>query len=251
MYQLLLIFLLSISFRAGALVDLNQMVLDAVASMPKGGGYSVKPEAFEALRKSISIVDGQLKIDAAQGKPSFCTSATYLVFLKVISALQRAGYHFDPEAIELLRVSGQPDGTDSWGRWNSNGPGTARYFYEISAGKNIVDWSLARPGDFMKIFWNSSIGKDERGHSVVYLGTVWKNGVEQVKYWSSNQANGMGVALIDKSKVIRAVFSRLIDPAQLNSLVQMPKSDPYLSSLLTTASNWKELLKKIGLGRAY
>jgi hypothetical protein len=72
--------------------------------------------------------------------------------------------------MENLLIRGQGDGVGIWGRWNANGPGTARLFEELHLGKNFTSFEEARPGDFMKIFWNDNIGGTESGHSVIYLG---------------------------------------------------------------------------------
>ena len=61
-------------------------------------------------------------------------------------------------------------------------------FAELHLGRNFSDYSEARPGDFMKIFWTEEIGQREHGHSVVYLGTYSTGGQDLVRFWSSNMA---------------------------------------------------------------
>jgi hypothetical protein len=34
-------------------------------------------------------------------------------------------------------IRGQRDGEGIWGRWNANGPGTARLFHEMNLGENF------------------------------------------------------------------------------------------------------------------
>jgi hypothetical protein len=140
-----------------------------------------------------------------------------------------------------------PDGVGIWGRWNANGPGTARLFHELGLGKNFTDWEQARPGDFMKIFWSSDVGKKERGHLVVFLGTETKDGVEHVRFWSSNKPGGYGEKSVQKSKVAAAIFSRLENPSNMQRAAAMPKKDPYLASLLTHESSLSEALQKSGV----
>src|SRR6202034_999468 len=98
--------------------------------------------------------DGAVHLHADTATPSFCSSATYLVFLKTLGAMQRTGRIALPAQIWSGLLPGfQPDGTGVWGRWNANGPGTARLFYELKLGKNFASLDAAKAGDFMKIFW--------------------------------------------------------------------------------------------------
>jgi hypothetical protein len=99
----------------------------------------------------------------------------------------------------------------------------------------------------MKIFWTKEIGQRERGHSVIYLGTHVENGVEMVRFWSSNQPDGYGEKSVPKTKVAIALFSRLERPANLKALPSLPARDPYLASLLTVRSSLPELRAKCGL----
>ncbi len=149
----------------------NQVVLDQIRAMPSGGGYSASHVATQRLGGSVVLTPLGFEVAAARAEPSYCSGATYLVFIKTISALQRAGkLSLDPEAQRALLISGQRDGQGIWGRWNANGPGTARLFHELDLGRNFSDYAEARPGDFMKIFWNDAVGRKEHGHSVVFLG---------------------------------------------------------------------------------
>ncbi len=140
----------------------------------------------------------------ALAPPSYCSAATYLVLLKVIERAQASG------ALISMRNRSRPalqrDGEGVWGRWNANGPGTARLFYELGAGKNFTDWNEAKPGDFLKLFWRDAVGSNEFGHSVVYLGTETRGGVEFVRYWSSNKPDGFGEKSVAKSKVAARPF---------------------------------------------
>lgn len=228
----------------------NQMILEAMRSMPKGGGYDKGRPGEEAIKRGAYYENGNIVVTPEQATPSYCTGATYLVFLKVIVELQKKGLGLSPDAMRAMLMTGQPDGTDVWGRWNSNGPGTSRLFYELGAGKNFLSFADARPGDFMKIFWNEHIGKKERGHSVIFLGTYKdKEGKEWVKFYSSDPPLGFGERAVEKSRMIRVVFSRLENPKALENILTIPRSDPYLASLLTYESNYPEMLGKIGLGR--
>ena len=228
-------------------VSLNEAVLRACRAMPAGGGYSASSAASRLLESSMSVTAGTLVIDPQHASPSFCSSATYLLFVSVISQLVSDGsLTLSPENLNALLVHGQGDGAGVWGRWNANGPGTARLFKELGLGTNFTDFADALPGDFMKIFWTSEIGMRERGHSVVYLGTLNVGGVESVRFWSSNQPLGYGEKTVARSKIAQALFSRLDRPANLSRIASMPKVDPYLSSLLSKPSSPAEMRRMCG-----
>jgi len=228
--------------------DYNAYVLKAVSQMPDGGRYSKLDDATEALGRSIWVDQaGKIAHDPLIARPVYCSGATYEVFVTVIRRLQEEGLELSPEAVRGLLVNMQPDGHDTWGRWNANGPGTSRLFYELGLGMNTMERKDAKPGDFLKIFFNQHIGKFERGHSVVYLGSLRKNGVDHLRYWSSDAPGGRGIKDIPWSRVVRAIFSRLQHPENLNRIPSMPVVDPYLASMLTKESSLAEMREKIGL----
>ncbi len=228
--------------------DYNQYVLDAVRALPEGGRYSKLEDATIALGKSIFSEKGVIRQSPLVASPVYCSGATWQSFLHVIQRLQSEGaIRLSKEAVDGLLVNMQPDGTDSWGRWNSNGPGTSRLFFELGLGLNTMSFTEARPGDFLKVFFNEHIGRYERGHSVVYLGLVKRAGVEYIKYWSSDAPKGRGVYEMRRTSVVRAIFSRLQNPEALNNIPRMPKTDAYLASMLTQPSTEAEMREKIGL----
>lgn len=228
--------------------DYNQYVLEAVKAMPDGGRYSKLDDATQALGRSIFEEGGLIRQNPLVASPVYCSGASWQAFLHVIGRLQSEGaLRLSPEAVQGLLVNMQPDGTDSWGRWNSNGPGTSRLFYELGLGLNTMNFAEAKPGDFLKVFFNEHIGRYERGHSVVYLGMVKRNGAEYIKYWSSDSPAGRGVYEMARSRVVRAIFSRLQNPEALNNIPRMPKTDAYLASMLTQPSTEAEMKEKIGL----
>src|ERR1700756_1569484 len=157
--------------------DPNEIILQVIQTMPQGGGYSASNEATTRLAEAARDVRGTLALEPAIAKPSYCSGATYLVFLKTLESLNHHSPITGPLA-EKLAISGQPDGVGIWGRWNANGPGTACLFKELKLGRNFTSFDEARPGDFMKIFWNTAVGRREHGHSVIYLGRANVNGVE-------------------------------------------------------------------------
>jgi hypothetical protein len=171
------------------------------------------------------------------------------VFVSALEELDRRGrIHFEPGVAEKLLVSGQHDGVGVWGRWNANGPGTARLFEELHLGHNFTSIEQAQPGDFLKIFWNDQIGAKEFGHSVVYL---WhganREGIEVVQYWSSNKKGGYGRAEVPRSKIKQMLFSRLDHPERINQIGDGLKPDEYLASMLIRGSTPEEMKKMVGI----
>ena len=228
----------------------NTMVLQEVASMPTEGGYSAGNLATHALQRAVLTTRDHLEVDPRLAMPSYCSGATYLVFLKVISALLSANrMELSPAMIAELRPSGQPDGAGVWGRWNANGPGTARLCRELALGSNFTDLAEAQPGDFLKIFWNEAIGASEHGHSVIYLGTERRNGIQTVSFWSSNVPGGFGRKTVPLSRVRRMIFSRLTHPYNLANLPLLPRSDNYLASLQLRNGTVHEMEFQCGLER--
>jgi len=223
--------------------DCNALVLAQVQAMPRGGNYAANRLAMERFTAAVVVRNGSLSVGAATAFPNFCSEATYLVFLKTIAAQQA----LDPAALDALLVRGQSDGQGVWGRWNANGPGTARLFQELGLGRNFDDFEQARPGDFMKIFWSSEVGSRERGHSVIFLGRERRDGVEMVRFWSSNTPAGYGEKTVPRTKIAYAIFSRLEHPETLNRLSALPYADAYLTRLNATRSSVAEARSKVGI----
>lgn len=242
-----LLFLIAFTLVARA-DNFNDVVLQQVASMPQGGGYSATSRAHEALASAVRIGLQNVSIQPGRAVPSYCSGATYLVFLKTLGELQRRGtlpINRDQWAALLpLRLA---DGEGAWGRWNANGPGTPRLFFELGLGRNFTSFEEARPGDFLKIFWTDSVGQNEHGHSVIFLGLESKDGVDSVRFWSSNKPGGYGEKSVPRSKIARAIFSRLEKPANLSGLAALPRRDPYLAGLLTKNSSYAEALRMSGI----
>jgi hypothetical protein len=230
--------------RAAIGADWNAAVLEAVRGMPGGGGYATTRAATEKLRAAAAPAAGMLRLRPEVAKPSYCSGATYLVFLAVLDRARRAGLATYDAA--LLAPAGQADGHGVWGRWNANGPGTARLFHELGAGRNFTSWADAQPGDFLKIFWRDAVGAREFGHSVIYLGTEVRGGAEFVTFWSSNKPEGFGVKTVPKAKIARALFSRLERPERFAFAANLPKKDAYLASLLERESSFAEACRLSG-----
>ena len=224
----------------------NGTILDAVRSIPSGGMYSTGGTANTALRNAVTIGNGRIRVDAAKARPSYCSEATYLVFLKVLSeVVEKHAIGIDEKLAKALRPGSQPDGEGIWGRWNANGPGTAVLFHEMGLGRNFTSLREARAGDFLKIFWNDGIGSNEHGHSVIFLGTEQKDGLSCLRFWSSNQPGGYGEKSVPLSRVRRMLFSRLEHPERVR--FPEPWRDPYLSRLVHSPSSIAEMEQHSGI----
>jgi hypothetical protein len=228
--------------------DLNGLVLEQVKQMPQGGHYSVSRFAKIRLQSSAHFESGKFFILPTAPFPSFCSGATYLVFIRTMEALRANGrLHLDFATLDQLIIRDQHDGEGIWGRWNANGPGTARLFHELGLGRNFDDFAEARPGDFMKIFWSKNVGRSEHGHSTIFLGTENRFGIEYVRYWSSNVPSGYGEKSVPRSKIAYAIFSRLETPANLSRIGNAPFVDAYLASLLRKRSSFAEATRMCGI----
>jgi len=234
--------------RASFAGDYNGLVLDQIKQMPQGGRYSVSHFAKIRLQSSAHFESGKFFILPSAASPSFCSGATYLVFIRTIEALRTRGdLHLDYSTLERLIIRDQRDGEGIWGRWNANGPGTARLFHELQLGQNFDNFDQAKPGDFMKIFWSRQVGKSEHGHSTIFLGTENRLGVQYVRFWSSNIPSGYGEKSVPRSKIAYDIFSRLQNPVNLVRINNAPFIDTYLASLLRSRSSIAEAGTKCGL----
>src|SRR6266852_7909953 len=237
----------AIAHGAGA-ASLNSLILEQVQKMPSGGKYSVSHFAKIKLQSAAHFESGKFFVIPTAPYPSFCSGATYIVFIKTIEALRDSGeLQLNFATLNQLVIREQHDGEGIWGRWNANGPGTARLFHELGLGRNFTDFAQAQPGDFMKIFWNKNVGRRESGHSVIFLGTVSRPDGEYVRFWSSNIPGGYGEKEVPRSKIANAIFSRLQTPVNLTRIHDVPATDSYLASLLRKKSNFVEATKKCGI----
>jgi hypothetical protein len=228
--------------------NLNALILEQVRKMPSGGKYSVSHYAKIRLQSAAHFETGKLFSIPQAPFPSFCSGATYIVFVRTLEALRERGQlQLDFATLNQLVIRNQRDGEGVWGRWNANGPGTARLFHELGLGRNFDNFGQAQPGDFMKVFWSNRVGRSESGHSVIFLGTENRAGVEYVRYWSSNVPSGYGEKEVPRSKIAYAIFSRLQTPANLARINNAPLVDTYLASLLRKRSSLSEATSKCGL----
>ncbi len=228
--------------------DPNQLILSLLRTMPRGGGYSATSGATRDLQSAVQIRRGRLCVFPSVAHATYCSGATYLVFVQAIQKLLPASGTEEPLA-EALAIRGQPDGVGVWGRWNANGPGTACLFRELRLGRNFTSFDEARPGDFMKIFWTDAVGAREHGHSVIYLSKGPVNGVEMIRFWSSNKPGGYGEKEVARSRISNVIFSRLEAPSNIESSVTLPHKNAYLASLVARESSIGEALDQSGITR--
>ncbi len=180
----------------------NGLILEQMRKMPSGGKYSVSHVAKIKLQSAAHFESGKFFVIPTKPYVSFCSGATYLVFIKTIEAPRDNGQlQLDFATLNELIIRDQHDGEGIWGRWNANGPGTARLFHELGLGKNFTDFAQAQPGDFMKIFWNTNVGRRESGHSVIFLGTTNHPDGAFVRFWSSNIGMGYGEKEVPRGKI--------------------------------------------------
>jgi hypothetical protein len=231
---------------------INGLVIEAVKRMPTGGGYASTGAATNKLVEAATVkkdAKGGLGFQPSMAQPSYCSGATYLVFLEVVSDLAKSGkLKLSDEALATLAVKRQADGVGVWGRWNANGPGTGKFFHDLGLGTNSYGLSQAKTGDFLKLWWNDHIGKKESGHSVIYLGRAnTPEGDPGIEFWSSNEPAGMGVKVVPLTKVKRALVSRLEHPENLKNLPALEAKDDFLAGMLDKECSEETLLKTLSL----
>jgi hypothetical protein len=150
--------------------------------------------------------------------------------------------------LERLKPNMENDGLRIWGRWNSNGPGTAKFIHDTGMGFNFDNIDEALPGDFLKIYWNDQVGKLEKGHTVIFLGVEKINGAEFIRFWgSSASTQGYGEKVIPKKDAIKTLFTRLTTLSAYTAISTLPEKDLFLESMLSRVSSWKELRVASGI----
>ena len=223
-------------------------VRSGLSRFKDGGGYKANRQALEALVQKACRWDakaGKPVFLIQEARPSFCSSACYLLLLK---ALEIWNYERSKPVISerawlaLMPRIGQHDGDGPWGWANANGPGFAMLVHSLGAGVNFEDWSQARPGDFMKIFWTDHIGRKESGHLTVLV----KDGGDEVTFWSSNVPDGYGSKTVPKSKIKRVIFTRITRPERFN-LAPSIGHYAWLASLLKQDVSMKEVRSHCGM----
>ena len=262
----------------------NEILLRVISETKNGGGYytgSRKDEEHprttaEGLAEAFAMGKEGVSIDLSKARPSYCSSAVYMVMLKTLLMWDQSGA-ISEKAWENLRpypqkgmaYPAQNDGVGCWGRANANGPGAAVLVRELKAGKNLYigapseykkagsywnAWAKAEPGDLLKIFRTKDIGTKERGHMVVYLGHRYaldRDGKRDdvIYYWSSQSStDGYGIASCPASEIFRAVLTKVKDPAAFDNAktIAPTDTDPWLASLISGHNaGAKEMIAKL------
>jgi hypothetical protein len=230
---------------AEILPPFNAQVLRAIARMPEGGQYAVNRAAADALARALRPQDGTLSFHPEQAQPSFCSGATYLVFVMAAEPYlqpvtdSRSGN----SSLTQFLISGQGDGVGIWGRWNANGPGTAKLFKDAGLGRSFWNFEEpAFPGDFLKLWWKEAIGRDEYGHSVIFLNyEIGPDGEKGIRIWSSNKPLGYGEKFIPFTKIHHALFSRCEHPERLPQCASLLPRDSFLADMLRKNFSLREV----------
>ncbi len=178
-------------------VDYNRMILDIISTLPTGGGYSIGESFVAPKLQAHNVGGGNWELRVYDGFPSHCTSATYALYAHLIAVLNNSGrISLSADQLRSLEVRrSMPDGSqlvDGQGPWwifNSNGAGVAALLKHTGTGVSFRDDKLryARPGDFLKLFWNGGVGASEQGHQVVYTGHRQADGRDMICFWGSQR----------------------------------------------------------------
>lgn len=193
----------------------NRAIISSLKELPKEGGYATSPESKKYLERSLGMIREGIKPPSPGA--SFCSSATYIALAAALKKMELAGrLSISEDCWENLMETELSDGHGAWGMWNANGPGAARLLGLAGLGYSFTDLASALPGDFLKFFWTPKIGRDEKGHLVVFLGSRESGGKTMIRYWSSNRPDGMGVNETPFDEMHNLIFSRLSPTAGVN-----------------------------------
>src|SRR5438067_10770608 len=159
MRKLIIVLCITAITQGAPAAGLNSLILEQIQKMPTGGKYSVSHFAKIKLESAAHFESGKFFVIPTAPYPSFCSGATYIVFIKTIEALRDSGQlKLDFATLNQLMIRDQRDGEGIWGRWNANGPGTGRLFHELGLGRNFTDYAQAQSGEVMKILWKQNSG---------------------------------------------------------------------------------------------
>lgn len=266
------------STKAKSQISWNDAVAQAMSLFEDGGGYYTgtgHPTGFtqntwEGMDRAFQMGPNDVKptIDVSLARPSFCSSAIYMLLLKSLSIWDNSRNTISKNAWVNLKpytlaatdqlgnvIPREDDGYGCWGRANANGPGLGVLVNELGAGDNYyignkteyssldkyyAAWDQAKPGDFLKIFWNSGIGcdnndpsGDESGHMVMFLGKYKHYNADGTRddiitWWSSNGSRtdinaGYGVQSCNISEIYRAVLTRVTKPQNFNKAASIDR----------------------------
>ena len=230
--------------------QIRQWILDSISEMPVQGGYELTLLPAKKMRDAFTWIDPtELVVDPSIAVPSYCTTATYLVFYKTLEKYwNSAQLSPDKNILKMLKPNLEDDGVRIWGRWNSNGPGTGKLFFDLKLGPNFDEITEAQTGDFIKIFWNDQVGKLEKGHTGIFLAHEIINGVSWLRFWgSSKSTQGYSEKLVPFTDFKKILISRLENISNLSKINSLEVLDPFLASMLKVVSNWNEVRQVTGI----
>ena len=180
-------------------IDYNKKILEIIRGLPGGGGYSLGSDFQLPTVTSHNIGGGRWEMRVYDGHPSHCTSAAYAVYARLAAVLNNDGrITLSPDQMHaLVAKKRMPDGTPlvdgqgAFGMFNANGAGVAAFLKHTGTGMSFHDDKLkyARPGDFLKLFWNGNVGASEQGHQVIYTGQKVVGGRDMICFWGSQRQN--------------------------------------------------------------
>ena len=99
--------------------DFNSYVLNTIMLVDDGGGYytgraekeELDKNAWEGMDEAVNLKNGKVNIDLSKAKPSFCSSAVYMVLSKIYRAVST---HIDnPVAFNNVKKM-KPDDVNAW-----------------------------------------------------------------------------------------------------------------------------------------
>src|SRR5207244_6202588 len=109
---------------------LNSLILEQIQKMPTGGKYSVSHFAKIKLESAAHFESGKFFVIPTAPYPSFCSGATYIVFIKTIEALSDSGQlQLDLATINQLVIRVKHDDEGLWGHWYAIGTRKAQIIY--------------------------------------------------------------------------------------------------------------------------
>ena len=160
----------------------NTCLIQAMAETEDGGGYDRSREAAEGFTQTswegmeaafVMDEEGAVSIDMEKARPSFDSSAAYMLLLKALTLWDEDGQispeawkNLKPYTVEGLAYPVQEEGEGAWGMASAKGPGLAVLVHKLGAGENtylaprasyesdddyLAVWDQVERGDFLQM----------------------------------------------------------------------------------------------------
>jgi len=114
MRKLIVVLCITAITQGAPAAGLNSLILEQIQKMPTGGKYSVSHVAKIKLESAAHFESGKFFVIPTAPYPSFCSGATYIVFIKTIEALRDSGQlKLDFATLNQLMIRDQRDGEAS------------------------------------------------------------------------------------------------------------------------------------------